>query len=81
MHVSEVVKNFAVHGRKVFAFGFNYKLHAEELKHAVPTQPFYFLKPPSAYVTQVLQCFAKTVSEWGGGREKERERDRKRGRE
>ncbi len=63
MHVSDVVKNFAVHGCKVFAVGFNYKLHAEELKNTVPTQPFYFLKSPSTYVTQVLQYFVRTVSE------------------
>jgi 2-keto-4-pentenoate hydratase/2-oxohepta-3-ene-1,7-dioic acid hydratase in catechol pathway len=53
--VSDVVKNFAVRGRKVVAIGRNYKLHAEELKNAVPTEPFWFLKPPSAYVTQVYR--------------------------
>ena len=38
---------------QVVAIGRNYKLHAEELQNAVPTEPFWFLKPPSAYVLPV----------------------------
>ena len=49
----EQVKNFALHGRKVVAIGRNYKLHAEELQNAIPTEPFWFLKPPSAYLLPV----------------------------
>ncbi len=33
---------------KVIAIGRNYALHAKELGNAVPTKPFWFLKPPSA---------------------------------
>lgn len=51
--LSDVVKNFALHGRKVVAIGRNYKMHAEELKNAIPTEPFWFLKPPSAFVQPV----------------------------
>lgn len=35
---------------QVVAIGRNYKLHAEELQNPVPAEPFWFLKPPSAYV-------------------------------
>ena len=91
--ISDVVKNFAVRGRKVVAIGRNYKLHAEELKNAVPTEPFWFLKPPSAYVTQVYRIsigLLKTsvhavawicVCFWEKGYiRRERDRDREAGR-
>jgi hypothetical protein len=48
-----VAANFARQGRKVVAIGRNYRLHAEELKNPVPAEPFWFLKPPSAYVLPV----------------------------
>ena len=33
---------------KIVAIGRNYQLHAKELGNAVPSKPFWFLKPPSA---------------------------------
>ena len=33
---------------KIVCIGRNYREHAKELKHAVPTEPLIFLKPPSA---------------------------------
>lgn len=48
--IGEVARNFATLGRKVVAIGRNYRMHAEELKNPVPSAPFWFLKPPSAYV-------------------------------
>jgi len=53
MHIPQRVQNFAAHARKVVAIGRNYRLHAEELKNAVPSEPFWFLKPPSAFVLPV----------------------------
>ena len=38
------------HCTKVIAIGRNYPLHAKELGNAVPSQPFWFLKPPSAFL-------------------------------
>ena len=53
MTIPQAVQNFAVHARKIVAIGRNYRLHAEELKNAVPSEPFWFLKPPSAFVLPV----------------------------
>ncbi|MBX3271575.1 MAG: fumarylacetoacetate hydrolase family protein [Sandaracinaceae bacterium] len=33
---------------KIICIGRNYRAHAEELGHAVPTEPLLFLKPPSS---------------------------------
>jgi acylpyruvate hydrolase len=30
----------------------NWAAHAKELGNAVPTQPFYFLKPPSSFLAE-----------------------------
>ncbi|KAK3836998.1 MAG: hypothetical protein JOS17DRAFT_732783 [Linnemannia elongata] len=38
-------------GRKIIAIGRNYSEHAKELGNAVPTEPFFFLKPTSSYIT------------------------------
>ncbi|TPX48591.1 hypothetical protein SeLEV6574_g01939 [Synchytrium endobioticum] len=38
-------------GRKIIGIGRNYAEHAKELGNAVPTSPFFFLKPTSSYVT------------------------------
>jgi len=38
-------------GRKIVAIGRNYSEHAKELGNAVPTEPFFFLKPTSSYIT------------------------------
>ncbi|KAG0318339.1 hypothetical protein BGZ99_005740 [Dissophora globulifera] len=38
-------------GRKIIAIGRNYSEHAKELGNAVPTAPFFFLKPTSSYIT------------------------------
>lgn len=39
-------------GRKIVCVARNFVLHAKELNNPVPTKPFFFLKPPTAYVTQ-----------------------------
>lgn len=36
--------------RKIICAGRNYREHAKELGNAVPTEPFWFLKPPSSLV-------------------------------
>ncbi|KAG0352779.1 hypothetical protein BC939DRAFT_456787 [Gamsiella multidivaricata] len=43
--------NFIRTGRKIIAIGRNYTEHAKELGNAVPTAPFFFLKPTSSYIT------------------------------
>lgn len=35
---------------KVVCIGLNYRDHAEEMKHELPTEPLLFLKPPSAVI-------------------------------
>lgn len=42
--------NFARTGRSIIAIGRNFAEHAKELNNAVPTEPFYFLKPTSSYL-------------------------------
>ncbi|KAI8341255.1 hypothetical protein BC941DRAFT_449702 [Chlamydoabsidia padenii] len=37
-------------GRNIIAIGRNFSEHAKELGNAVPTSPFYFLKPTSSYL-------------------------------
>ena len=39
-------------GRKIVCAARNYESHAKELGNATPSKPFFFLKPPTAYVTQ-----------------------------
>jgi acylpyruvate hydrolase len=41
-------RNFISVGRKIVAIGRNYSEHAKELGNAVPTAPFFFLKPTSS---------------------------------
>ncbi|KAF8929008.1 hypothetical protein BGZ47_001322 [Haplosporangium gracile] len=43
--------DFLKSGRKIIAIGRNYSEHAKELGNAVPTEPFFFLKPTSSYIT------------------------------
>lgn len=45
-----MVANFVRTGRSIIAIGRNFAEHAKELNNAVPTEPFYFLKPTSSYV-------------------------------
>lgn len=45
------IRNFIKEGRKIVAIGRNYSEHAKELGNAVPTSPFFFLKPTTSYVT------------------------------
>ncbi|ORY45245.1 hypothetical protein BCR33DRAFT_697356 [Rhizoclosmatium globosum] len=45
------LSTFPAWGRKIVAIGRNYAEHAKELGNAVPTTPFFFLKPTSSYVT------------------------------
>eukprot|EP01118_Nematostelium_gracile_P007577 TRINITY_DN2478_c0_g1_i1.p1 TRINITY_DN2478_c0_g1~~TRINITY_DN2478_c0_g1_i1.p1 ORF type:complete len:241 (-),score=84.30 TRINITY_DN2478_c0_g1_i1:41-709(-) len=40
--------NFWTHTRKIAAIGRNYSDHAKELGNAVPTSPFFFLKPSTS---------------------------------
>lgn len=42
--------SFARTGRNIIAIGRNFAEHAKELNNAVPTEPFYFLKPTSSYL-------------------------------
>lgn len=42
--------SFARTGRSIIAIGRNFAEHAKELNNAVPTEPFYFLKPTSSYL-------------------------------
>ncbi|KAL7419381.1 hypothetical protein Q5752_006219 [Cryptotrichosporon argae] len=44
------MSSFVRTGRKIIAIGRNYALHAKELGNAVPTEPFFFLKPTSSYL-------------------------------
>ncbi|ORX73760.1 hypothetical protein DL89DRAFT_276994 [Linderina pennispora] len=44
-------RSFVQTGRKIVAIGRNFSEHAKELGNAVPTKPFFFLKPTSSYVT------------------------------
>lgn len=37
-------------GKKIVAVGRNYAQHAKELGNAVPTKPFFFLKPTTSYL-------------------------------
>jgi len=37
-------------GRTIICVGRNYAAHARELNNPVPAEPFFFLKPVSAYV-------------------------------
>eukprot|EP01113_Clastostelium_recurvatum_P008916 TRINITY_DN1424_c0_g1_i1.p1 TRINITY_DN1424_c0_g1~~TRINITY_DN1424_c0_g1_i1.p1 ORF type:complete len:218 (+),score=68.11 TRINITY_DN1424_c0_g1_i1:144-797(+) len=39
-------------GRKIVAIGRNYAEHAKELGNAVPSKPFFFLKPTSSYIRE-----------------------------
>ncbi|KAG0341502.1 hypothetical protein BG004_006010, partial [Podila humilis] len=43
--------DFITTGRTIIAIGRNYSEHAKELGNAVPTSPFFFLKPTSSYIT------------------------------
>ena len=48
---------FFTRARTVACIGRNYAAHAKELNNAVPTKPFFFLKPPSSMITegQIIQ--------------------------
>ena len=35
---------------KIVCIGRNYREHAKELNHAIPTEPLFFLKPPSSLI-------------------------------
>ncbi|KAJ2506636.1 hypothetical protein IWW47_001490 [Coemansia sp. RSA 2052] len=43
-------RTFIQTGRKIVAIGRNFSEHAKELGNAVPTAPFFFLKPTSSFV-------------------------------
>ncbi|GES73062.1 putative mitochondrion protein [Rhizophagus clarus] len=44
------MQNFTKIGKKIVAIGRNFSEHAKELGNAVPTSPFFFLKPTSSYL-------------------------------
>lgn len=41
---------FRTQGKKIVAIGRNFADHAKELNNAVPTEPFFFLKPTTSYL-------------------------------
>lgn len=45
-----MASTFRTTGRKIIAIGRNYADHAKELNNAVPTEPFFFLKPTTSYI-------------------------------
>ncbi|PWN88932.1 hypothetical protein FA10DRAFT_252935 [Acaromyces ingoldii] len=45
-----MASSFRTTGRKIVAIGRNFADHAKELNNAVPTEPFFFLKPTSSYI-------------------------------
>ncbi|WFD37667.1 acylpyruvate hydrolase [Malassezia japonica] len=45
-----MLSSFRTTGRKIVAIGRNFADHAKELNNAVPTEPFFFLKPTSSYI-------------------------------
>ncbi|KAJ1546356.1 hypothetical protein HK405_007171 [Cladochytrium tenue] len=47
---SASIETFYAWGRKIVAIGRNYADHAKELGNAVPSRPFFFLKPTSSYL-------------------------------
>ena len=44
------MSSFLQTGKKIVAIGRNYAAHAKELNNAVPTEPFFFLKPTTSYL-------------------------------
>jgi len=44
------ISRFWETGKKIVCVGRNYVAHAKELNNAVPSQPFFFLKPTSSYI-------------------------------
>ncbi|KAJ3221332.1 Acylpyruvase fahd1, mitochondrial [Clydaea vesicula] len=44
------MSNFTKTGKKIIAIGRNYVEHAKELGNAVPSKPFFFLKPTTSYL-------------------------------
>ncbi|WFD06889.1 acylpyruvate hydrolase [Malassezia vespertilionis] len=50
-----MLSHFRTAGRKIVAIGRNFADHAKELNNAVPTEPFFFLKPTSSYITSGQQ--------------------------
>jgi acylpyruvate hydrolase len=42
---------FLTRARTIACIGRNYAAHAKELNNAVPTKPFFFLKPPSCMIS------------------------------
>jgi acylpyruvate hydrolase len=43
--------NFVRSGRNIICIGRNYVDHVKELNNKIPTEPFYFLKPTSSYLS------------------------------
>ncbi len=48
---------------KILCVGRNYRAHAEELGHAVPSEPLFFMKPPSSLLEHRGVCFLPPESQ------------------
>lgn len=46
-----IMSSFRTSGKKIVAIGRNYAAHIKELNNTQPTEPFFFLKPTSSYIT------------------------------
>lgn len=44
------LSTFRHSGKKIVAIGRNFGAHAKELGNAVPSSPFFFLKPTTSYL-------------------------------
>jgi len=51
-----------VHPHKIICVGRNYREHAAELGHDVPTEPLLFLKPPSSVIGPATDIFLPKIS-------------------
>ncbi|KAI7829179.1 hypothetical protein BX661DRAFT_181508 [Kickxella alabastrina] len=58
-------RTFVQTGRKIVAIGRNFSEHAKELGNAVPTSPFFFLKPTSSYIEIPQGCVVHHEVELG----------------
>ncbi len=48
---------------KIIAVGLNYKKHVAEMQHDLPTEPLFFLKPPSAVIGSMENIVHPAISQ------------------
>ncbi len=48
---------------KIIAIGLNYKKHIDEMKHDLPSEPIFFLKPPSAVIGSMEPIIHPAISQ------------------